>query len=874
MHRCACLAIFFALLIASSVPASAQLRSFGADLSYWNCGSSSTGISQANWNTAYSTGGCVFVFHRATRGGTPGVDQTAGFPGGSGSQTLSQRYDDPRWTQNVTRAVAAGIVIGPYHFGRPDVAGNTGTDEANHFLQMASPWMRPGYLMPMYDMEAGSGSDILAQFIIDFSDRLYSVMQIRPCIYINGNYSTILQSATQAHRDSIAKPRYYMPSAIGPAYPMLWDARYPTTYDTQTNSPKDSFSGFYGPWDDYGNANPWSFWQYNTTTSIPGFNNVDSSCDADIAHGDIEYVRNYLVPAVWWNDSSGDWSTLANWNSGQTPTAPVTPADQPPPYATAVLPTPRHPGDATADASSGIYDTVILERTNASISVTVSTGTYNIRKLYNRESLNINGGSLTVNYDPTYRPDDNANVLHGGPISAQLSGPTILTSGTLNIHTTQVDTNAMLTLSGGTFVANKVTLMPHTTYPGRIIINGDVTIAPLNNANLTITKGTGTGNAGSIDLLGGNRTLTIADGTNPVDVTVDVSIGNGYLTKTGPGTLLLSAANTYASGTSINAGTLIVSNSAGSATGPGAVSVNNGTLSGYGTISGQCTVNAGATIGAGSSTATLTLNTAPVLNGIVRSAIDRNNGSPLAGKIALTSGTLNYTGALTVTNIGAALTGGETFTLFSAPAYSGSFTTISLPPISSSLNWYLGNLTVNGTIKVNRRPTIVTKLAFTNQAPNVLQIPFTSLIGTGSDADGDTLAVSNISTTSTNGISLTTNGNAVTYSNNASTADQFSYTLTDNHGATVTGVVNITNIAAPASAQFASASIDGNSNPVITFTANSGSTYYIDRSTNLPVWTTIFTNTPATTGTYQFTDDFHDIGAPASPSFYRLHWTQ
>ena len=74
--------------------------------------------------------------------------------------------------------------------------------------------------------------------------------------------------------------------------------------------------------------------------------------------------------------------------------------------------------------SSGQYDTVILERANANITVTVSTGAYNVRKLYNRETLNINGGSLTVNYDPTYRADDNALVLHGGPISAQLSGPT------------------------------------------------------------------------------------------------------------------------------------------------------------------------------------------------------------------------------------------------------------------------------------------------------------------------------------------------------------------------------------------------------------------------------------------------------------------
>ena len=67
---------------------------------------------------------------------------------------------------------------------------------------------------------------MLAQFAIDFSGRIYAVMQIRPCIYINGNYSGIFQGATQARRDALAKPAAYTPSVVGPAYPMLWDARY------------------------------------------------------------------------------------------------------------------------------------------------------------------------------------------------------------------------------------------------------------------------------------------------------------------------------------------------------------------------------------------------------------------------------------------------------------------------------------------------------------------------------------------------------------------------------------------------------------------------------------------------------------------------
>jgi len=60
-------------------------RVLGADISYWDCSHSSE-ITQSNWNYACSPdgGNRVFVQLRATRGGTNGVDQTAGdqAPGG------------------------------------------------------------------------------------------------------------------------------------------------------------------------------------------------------------------------------------------------------------------------------------------------------------------------------------------------------------------------------------------------------------------------------------------------------------------------------------------------------------------------------------------------------------------------------------------------------------------------------------------------------------------------------------------------------------------------------------------------------------------------------------------------------------------------
>jgi hypothetical protein len=284
--------------------------------------------------------------------------------------------------------------------------------------------------MPMFDLEEGQAeaggtpgrpANDGAQFLIDFSNRIYESKGIRPAIYANRSYSAWVQGASSSLRDQLARPATNTPSLVGPAYPMLWNARYsdnsnPGAIPIQTGSPRTTYtvsSGYYGPWDDYGNSAPWSFWQYASTVSIPGLNAVDATCDSNVSHGDIEYVRNYLVPAVWLQNSSGDWSTLANWNSGQTPVAPVTPPDQATPYATGPLPIARLPGAAGSGPTSGQYDTVILERPNANIMVMLSSGTHNVRKLYMREALNITGGSLTINYDPTYRANNSAEVLHG-----------------------------------------------------------------------------------------------------------------------------------------------------------------------------------------------------------------------------------------------------------------------------------------------------------------------------------------------------------------------------------------------------------------------------------------------------------------------------
>ena len=536
------LRVHVALCLAATFTAGAQItRLLGLDISAWQ-----GNIAQTTWNNTRTNDNRQFIILRSSRGGTTGV-YNQNYPNNNfGTNTLSQRYDDPYYVQNMNRVPAAGMYAGSYHFSRPDIiatttnsAGipNSGSDEADHFIQMAGPWMRPGYLVPVHDLEAGDGirtDNEMAQFTLDFSERIYQQMGIRPAIYINGNYAEfILGAASVALRNQLAQPSANPPTPISPAAPQLWSARWPNnpnpnSIDVQNGEPKDTYAAIYGPWDDYGTTHPWTFWQYASTLTIPSFG--AASLDADVARGGIEFLKDQLIPAVWMIDASGDWSTLTNWNSGQTPVAPVQGPGQVPRVGTLTMPTPRLPGAAGTGTTSGQHDTVILERPNTNITVTLATGTHNIRKLYQRETLNLTGGSLTVNFAPS--ADSTTN-------GAQFSGPvTLSSSASFSVHTLQVDAAQTFTLSGGTLTLNTINLMPASS-PAKIALADDVVFNSLSNVTAVITKGGGAGSSGFIDLTGGTRAFNVNDGTAEVDLSVDVPITNGVLAKTGTETLRL-----------------------------------------------------------------------------------------------------------------------------------------------------------------------------------------------------------------------------------------------------------------------------------------------------------------------------------------------
>jgi autotransporter-associated beta strand protein len=96
--------------------------------------------------------------------------------------------------------------------------------------------------------------------------------------------------------------------------------------------------------------------------------------------------------------------------------------------------------------------------------------------------------------------------------------------------------------------------------------------------------------------LASGKTGTIAINTPAGENTIGALIADGStfafgggttsLSKSGPGTLILSGPNTYTDGTTLTQGLLAVTNITGSATGTGTVTLNGGTLGGSGIITG------------------------------------------------------------------------------------------------------------------------------------------------------------------------------------------------------------------------------------------------------------------------------------------------
>ena len=274
------------------------------------------------------------------------------------------------------------------------------------------------------------------------------------------------------------------------------------------------------------------------------------------------------------------------------------------------------------------------------------------------------------------------------------TSPALLIGGPFNVGRPVIVTNLV---TSGTYSIGGST-DDNATFSGAITVNEPLTIVEAANAGnnaLTISGGMTTGT-------GGLKTLTFAGPGNVNVTSAAISNGSGQLAvNVVGGTLTLGAANSYTGNTTVASGLLQVTGSI--ASGSSVTIASGGVLAGAGVINGPVTVQQGGTLTPGgtlSPLSTLTFGSSLTLSSGSTSVFEISQ-SPMTNDVAKVAGALTSGGTLIVTNIsGLGLSFGDSFQLFNAGSYNGSFTNVQLPALSSGQGWNTNALNTAGTISV------------------------------------------------------------------------------------------------------------------------------------------------------------------------------
>ena len=193
-----------------------------------------------NWQLV-ANDGKVFAYCKATEGMT---------------------YHDPNFTTYMTGGTNAGIVMGAYHFARPD--NNTATQDADNFINTASSYIGDGFLPPVLDLEDPNANTHLDQlftssqltaWVQTWLNRVESQTGVQPILYLNSHYAYYLNNSLTSYGLWIAKP-----------------GTSPTT-----------------PPNNSGNWNNWLFKQYSWEGNVNG---ISGNVDLDSFHGSVSDFNN------------------------------------------------------------------------------------------------------------------------------------------------------------------------------------------------------------------------------------------------------------------------------------------------------------------------------------------------------------------------------------------------------------------------------------------------------------------------------------------------------------------------------------------------------------------------------------------------------
>ena len=174
--------------------------------------------------------------------------------------------NESTFANNQINAQAAGVLIGAYHYARPEnqvgIAG--ALVEAEHFWNVASNYIKGGgvHLMPMIDVESNlSGAGYTRQTLCDWVNTWCSNIvaraaavgvTVKPVVYTYQSYALSWMNSSITN------------------WP-VWMAQYPASPNPQSGAPAG-----YDPW------TTWNFWQYTGTGLVPG---IGGKVDINAFHG-------------------------------------------------------------------------------------------------------------------------------------------------------------------------------------------------------------------------------------------------------------------------------------------------------------------------------------------------------------------------------------------------------------------------------------------------------------------------------------------------------------------------------------------------------------------------------------------------------------
>jgi autotransporter-associated beta strand protein len=215
----------------------------------------------------------------------------------------------------------------------------------------------------------------------------------------------------------------------------------------------------------------------------------------------------------------------------------------------------------------------------------------------------------------------------------------------------------------------------------------------------TITNESGTSVISGPVSLTGKATFGVA-GTSlaisNINALTGISVTN--IVKQGTGSLIL-IGNSLPAATllDLTAGTLDLSQAS-----TASLTIGNGqTIKGNGVLIGSLTASAGATVSPGAAVGTLTVKGDVFLSGTNIMEVDRVAGTTdLLRATNTTASTITYGGTLRVVTLAGAITAGNTFKMFSASNYVGTFASLLPTTPGAGLGWNTNTLATDGTLRV------------------------------------------------------------------------------------------------------------------------------------------------------------------------------